>query len=533
MNFNYHQKDTIKSELVFGLVGPIGCNREGVVDVIRKCAKPYGYKVILIEVSKLMREVFDIPRTSSTYKNIKSMMDHGNIIRGKTGSNSILIKLAAEQIRIEREKHPNKKRLFIVNSIKHPDEVIELRAIYPQGFYLFAIHVNEQDQINFLKEKCKIRYDKQIDDLIQYDRFDENKNGQKTSQAFHMADFFINQKGYNRPGATNERIRLENVVTRFFKIIFGHPYTTPLFNEFAMFMAFASSSRSADMSRQVGAAICKGENILTVGVNECPKYSGGVYSPIYDPDIGMTSDIIGGRDFTRKKDSNSFQNKQIIKKLTQNISGDSKKKLLENIRNSGINDITEFGRAVHAEMDAILSCARQNISIKNAKLFCTTFPCHNCTKHIVASGIKEVFYIEPYPKSKATEMHDDSITENWEDIKKREEKKVFFRPFIGVGPRLFINLFSVKYSTGSKLVRRKNSGLVDWDESNALPRVKLIPLNYLEREFVASREVFKKLIKLTNKIKLKDNSNLLKNIKSDKDFSQINFESQQRSILIS
>ncbi|MDN3612645.1 hypothetical protein QWZ16_23945 [Vibrio ostreicida] len=26
------------------------------------------------------------------------------------------------------------------------------------------------------------------------------------------------------------------------------------------------------------------------------------------------------------------------------------------------------------------------------------FPCHNCAKHIVASGIKRVVYVEPYPK---------------------------------------------------------------------------------------------------------------------------------------
>jgi deoxycytidylate deaminase len=72
-------------------------------------------------------------------------------------------------------------------------------------------------------------------------------------------------------------------------------------------------------------------------------------------------------------------------------------------------DITEFGRPVHAEMEAILSCARIGISPKMGTLYCTTFPCHNCAKHIVAAGIKRVVYVEPYPKSKAEKLHSDSL----------------------------------------------------------------------------------------------------------------------------
>ncbi|WP_339916420.1 deaminase [Photorhabdus stackebrandtii] len=64
---------------------------------------------------------------------------------------------------------------------------------------------------------------------------------------------------------------------------------------------------------------------------------------------------------------------------------------------------------MHAEIEAILACARSNVSIYNGILYCTTFPCHNCAKHIVASGIRRVIYIEPYPKSKVFDFHPDSI----------------------------------------------------------------------------------------------------------------------------
>lgn len=56
---------------------------------------------------------------------------------------------------------------------------------------------------------------------------------------------------------------------------------------------------------------------------------------------------------------------------------------------------------MHAEMFAITDAARRGLSVRDATLYCTTFPCHMCARHIIASGIRKVVYIEPYPKSMA------------------------------------------------------------------------------------------------------------------------------------
>lgn len=53
---------------------------------------------------------------------------------------------------------------------------------------------------------------------------------------------------------------------------------------------------------------------------------------------------------------------------------------------------------IHAEMNAILHAAKHGISLKGAVLYCTMQPCHNCLKHIVQSGIKEVIYDMPHGK---------------------------------------------------------------------------------------------------------------------------------------
>ena len=53
-----------------------------------------------------------------------------------------------------------------------------------------------------------------------------------------------------------------------------------------------------------------------------------------------------------------------------------------NLKDMDFMDLTEYGREVHAEMDALVSAARGTESVKNCILYCTTFPCHICAKHV-------------------------------------------------------------------------------------------------------------------------------------------------------
>ena len=75
------------------------------------------------------------------------------------------------------------------------------------------------------------------------------------------------------------------------------------------------------------------------------------------------------------------------------------------LKDSQIMDIIEFGRMIHAEMLAISDAARLGRATEDATLYCTTFPCHLCAKHIVAAGIDRVVFLEPYPKSYAQKLH--------------------------------------------------------------------------------------------------------------------------------
>lgn len=51
---------------------------------------------------------------------------------------------------------------------------------------------------------------------------------------------------------------------------------------------------------------------------------------------------------------------------------------------------------IHAEMNALLYCAKEGISVKGCKAYVTHFPCLNCTKSLIQAGIKQIYYKEVY-----------------------------------------------------------------------------------------------------------------------------------------
>lgn len=63
--------------------------------------------------------------------------------------------------------------------------------------------------------------------------------------------------------------------------------------------------------------------------------------------------------------------------------------------NSIMLDGHEVG-TIHAEQNAIAQCAKNGVNILNATAYITHFPCINCFKVMIASGIKTMYYNEVY-----------------------------------------------------------------------------------------------------------------------------------------
>ena len=51
---------------------------------------------------------------------------------------------------------------------------------------------------------------------------------------------------------------------------------------------------------------------------------------------------------------------------------------------------------IHAEMNALLYCAKEGISVNGCIAYVTHFPCLNCTKSLIQAGISKIYYNNAY-----------------------------------------------------------------------------------------------------------------------------------------
>lgn len=53
-------------------------------------------------------------------------------------------------------------------------------------------------------------------------------------------------------------------------------------------------------------------------------------------------------------------------------------------------------RTIHAEMNAVLQCAKFGVATQGAVVYVTHFPCLPCTKMLLQAGIKKIYYLKDY-----------------------------------------------------------------------------------------------------------------------------------------
>jgi deoxycytidylate deaminase len=471
------------AELVFGIVCAVGGNYRRVEKELGNLLKLYSYESTVIRFSSFLPAAhntfqIDVPLLEDTeYERIKSHMDVGNSVRDAAKAPNLLALTAISEINRGRTRtpsglsEPKSRRAHILVTLKRTEEVDVLRRVYGPGFFLIGVYASERERRDYLMDDFGMSESEALE-LIRKDEEDVHPFGQQTREAFHRADVFVRlyRNGYKQQ------------LKRFLELVFRHPYHTPTPDEHGMFLAFASSLRSAQLGRQVGAAILNSRgDTLAVGCNEVPRAGGGSYWP-GDPD---------SRDHKIGRDSNDSRKDVIANDILDRlkIPAADRAGALRALHDSLLFDITEFGRAVHAEMDAILSCGRCGISPVGATLYTSTFPCHNCARHIIASGLQRVVFIEPYPKSQAGELHKDSIRLD-HFVRIKNKSLVPFDPFVGIGPRRYSDLFAVRLVGGFTIERKDDDGrIVPWSEAAASPRLPLQPISYLQREQLAADEL--------------------------------------------
>ena len=149
-------------------------------------------------------------------------------------------------------------------------------------------------------------------------------------------------------------------------------------DEYFMAIAKLSAMRSKDTSTQVGACIVSNDNrILSIGYNGAP---------------------------------NGFSDE----KFPWGREGD--------------NLDTKYPYVCHAELNAILNYRGSKKDLENSKIYVDLFPCNECAKIIIQSGIKEVIYLsDKYANSEnniASRKLLDECAIKYGKVKLKQEKDI-------------------------------------------------------------------------------------------------------------
>lgn len=502
------------NELFVAIVGPAGAGSGTAAKRIQSFFEDdYQYEAVIIKASLLIRDAalsfgLEVPENGArkSLDSITKMQDRGDDLRkgnypGGTEDHSAVARYILKKITSERARMQNvegaleggvepdgRKRVYIIDSLRHPAEANLLRRVYQDAFALVGIVCDPVVREKRIRENLFDRAEwgssetkESVRLFLDRDEDAPEKFGQHISDTFHEADFFVDN---STAGEDDLSITgMNDQLKRFVSLVAQDRIVRPTIAETAMRHARSAQMRSACLSRQVGAALVnQSGTIVSTGTNEAPKAGGGVYGEDFEP-----SDHSDHRCAFRETvycSSNKEQN-QIIEELIDAFpeltSSATRGDVLKKIRGTRLGGLIEFSRAVHAEMDAILSASLAGVSPKGCRLFVTTYPCHYCARHIVAAGIDEVQFIEPYPKSRATALHSDAITtesDHWvapsaiesrqaglpsDDVSRSEAtSKVLFKPFVGVSPRMYRRVFLKDRDYKDKVTGDRLGGSPAW-----------------------------------------------------------------------
>ena len=432
-------------ELVIALVGPIGSGVSECAKIIqRQLVDTYGYESGPIKkasglIERYASRVGVEIDPSRPFEKTEGLQTAGTKLRERFGS-TFVVDLAIGEISVARPPKTknvggvetpvpaqSRRHVTIIDAVKNPSEVRRLKAVYKSAFWLVGVFAPEEKRLRRLKDRFKKPEDRTK--AMRIDEDEGNSNGQRVARTMELADYFIR----NNSDSIND---LSDSVQRFLKIIFSIGVNTPTRDESSMYAATAAASRSACLSRQVGVVIVNADGeIIGTGTNDVPKYGGGLYPSQAGSDnrcYNWKNGLCHNDDRKKRLTDNATED------LVKFIMAGSKEKARESIASSEVKSLIEFSRAVHAEMEAIVSVARTGgKGIVGSTLYSTTYPCHNCARHVVAAGVQKVVYIEPYAKSLAIDLHEDAISADEKDA----GSKVIFVQYEGVSPNNYLAVF--------------------------------------------------------------------------------------------
>ena len=310
-------------ELFFGIAGPIGVDIDAISDSLTNALRAVRYEAEVIHLTKEMTKDIKLksppkpPADKSFYSEVNFKIEYANKLCEEIEDAAALARVALRSITQRRQslsssneqkKPPSRPTAYLIRQLKRPDEVALLRKVYGKQFVLISAYGPQERRLRLIEDRLKrtlppsTPYDEicqKACELIDKDSNEEgNDYGQRLRETFHLADVFID-------GLSKQN--MDEKLTRFTQAFFGRTDIAPTKEEYGMYAAKSASLRSADLSRQVGAAIFSSDGeLITQGCNEVPKAFGGTYWDSEEPDF---------RDVKMGQDPNDILKQDILRDL--------------------------------------------------------------------------------------------------------------------------------------------------------------------------------------------------------------------------
>ena len=309
--------------MIIGLTGPSLSGKETVKEFLVRRHKFKAYSL-----SDILREELRNQGKEVTRDNLYAL---GNALRAKHGAGA-LAKMTLEKI--GRQWRQN----FVVDSIRHPEEVAVLRK--SPRFFLVALDAPVQQR--FARSVARAR-EKDPTTITEFIIADERElygkgNQQRIHETMTLADVWVVNDGTIRDLHKKlQALHLDNVA-----------HVRPDWDDYFMSLALLAARRSNCVSRKVGAVLVKDKRVISTGYNGTPR--------------GVKNCNDGG---------------------CARCSGSAKPG--ENLGEC---------LCLHAEENAIIEAGRSRA--EGGMLYTSFLPCLWCAKIIVQAGIKEVVFTHAY-----------------------------------------------------------------------------------------------------------------------------------------
>lgn len=331
---------------------------------------------------------------------------HGSIERESPFSGEHMYSLARRAnsfIKAIRKK--SEQALICLDAIRNPYEATYFQDRY-SAFFLVAVSTDDNERVRRLGEYLSHEQIKALDEKEYPSKLKGEKKftNQDIGACMQLADIYL----YNPYEATEGKYFITESIVKYVTLMKHPGLITPSSVERCMQIAYNAKLNSGCLSRQVGAVITDSNfSIKAVGWNSVAEGQ-------------VPCNMRNAENYLTNKDESSFSTYEIEDKDFNNRMKETYSKRIQCPNLAGrlcsycfkdeYEEITGnknqvHTRSLHAEENAFLQIVKYGgEGIKGGKLFTSASSCVLCSKKAFQLGIKDIYYIDPYPDIATTHI---------------------------------------------------------------------------------------------------------------------------------